>query len=220
MLVNSLEKTGSRDALERFSLAIEKLGPILAGILLIPSAIFLAALGVAAGYFLATAGNPTPFTAVRFILIVVPLLAVIGPLFLPAADRTNPIRLLLLPIPRSTLYIAQSSAAFGDPWTVLLIPLATAIPVGLAAGGAITAALLCLTGTILFVALIVGLSSLATSVLHLVVRDRRRGELAALFFIVLVPVVAMLPGLLEGDSRRSRQSPPTPHVPRWVSELC
>src|SRR5205085_9287024 len=42
MLVNALERTGSRDALERFSIAIEKLGPILAGILMIPSALGIA----------------------------------------------------------------------------------------------------------------------------------------------------------------------------------
>ena len=62
MLVNSLEKTGSRDVLERFSLAIEKLGPILAAVLLIPSAIALAGLGIAAGYTLATGQQPLLFT--------------------------------------------------------------------------------------------------------------------------------------------------------------
>ena len=116
MLVNSLEKTGSRDTFERFSIAIEKLGPLLALILLVPSALFLAGLGVASGYLLATGGSPMPFTGVRFLLLPVPLLAVVGPLFLPAADRTNPVRMLLLPIPRATLYVAQASAAFGDPW--------------------------------------------------------------------------------------------------------
>ena len=35
MLINSLEKTGARDRIERFSIAIEKLGPIMAGVLMI-----------------------------------------------------------------------------------------------------------------------------------------------------------------------------------------
>jgi hypothetical protein len=135
MLVNSLEHTGSRDALERFSLAIEKLAPILAAVLLIPSAIFMAGLGLAAGYLLASGGSLTAFSATRFILIAAPLLAIIGPFFLPAADRTNPVRLLLLPISRSTLYIAQSSAAFGDPWNALLVPLLFGVPVGILAAG-------------------------------------------------------------------------------------
>ena len=219
MLVNSLEHTGSRDALERFSLAIEKLGPIVAAILLIPSAIFLAGLGIAAGYLLATGGSLMAVTAARFILIAAPLLAIVGPFFLPAADRTNPIRLLLLPIPRSTLYVAQSSAAFGDPWNVLMIPLVFGVPVGILAGGDLTSAFLSLLAAVLFVTLVIGLSALATSLLHLVVRDRRRGELATLIFIVIIPVVAMLPGLLEGESRRSRGPERPPIVPGWAVEL-
>ena len=49
MLINALDRTGSRDALERFSLAMEKLGPIIAAVLLIPSALALFAMGLAAG---------------------------------------------------------------------------------------------------------------------------------------------------------------------------
>lgn len=219
MLVNSLEHTGSRDALERFSLAIEKLGPIVAAILLIPSAIFMAALGVGAGYLLATGGSLMAITAARFILIAAPLLAIIGPFFLPAADRTNPVRLLLLPIPRSTLYIAQSSAAFGDPWNVLMIPLVFGVPVGILAAGILGSAFVSLLAAVCFVTLVIGLSALATSLLHLIVRDRRRGELMALLFIVVIPVVAMLPGLLEGESRRSRGPDRPPIVPEWAIEV-
>ena len=36
VLVNSLERTGARDTLERFSVAIGKLGPIMAMVLLDP----------------------------------------------------------------------------------------------------------------------------------------------------------------------------------------
>jgi hypothetical protein len=216
MLVNSLEKTGSRDTLERFSLAIEKLGPILTAILLVPSAIALGGIGVASGYLLATGGSLLPLTVARFILIAAPLLAIIGPFFLPAADRTNPVRLLLLPISRSTLYVAQSSAAFGDPWNVLMMPLVFGVPAGMLAGGAFTSAVFVLAAAALFVALIIGLSALSTSLLHLIVRDRRRGELAALIFIVVIPVVAMVPGFLEGQSRRDRGRPRPAIVPEWA----
>lgn len=218
MLVNSLEHTGSRDALERFSLAIEKLAPILAAVLLIPSAIFMAGLGLAAGYLLASGGSLTAFSATRFILIAAPLLAIIGPFFLPAADRTNPVRLLLLPISRSTLYIAQSSAAFGDPWNALLVPLLFGVPVGILAAGDLVSGAIGLLAALLLLVLVVGLSALATSLLHLIVRDRRRGELAALIFIVVVPVIAMLPGLIEG-SRRDRGPDREPIVPEWVLDL-
>ena len=219
MLLNSFDKTGSRDILERFSIAIEKLGPLVALVLLVPSAVFLAALGIAAGYQLATGGNPLPFTGVRYLLFPVPILAIVGPLFLPAADRTNPVRLLLLPIPRGTLYIAQAATAFGDPWHLLAIPLVFGLAAGLAAAGALTPALVCAALAVLLIAALIGLSALATSVLHLVVRDRRRGELAALIFIVFIPLVSMLPGLLNSDRDSTRGRRREPVLPVWATEL-
>ena len=218
MLANSLERTGSRDTLERFSIAIENLGPIIAAVLLIPSALILGGLGVAAGYDLPGGERSIPFQAARILLLIVPALAIVGPLFMPAADRTNPVRLLLLPIPRSTLYVAQSSAAFGDPWTMLMIPLALGVPVGLAAAGAPVAAALALVGALLLIVAVVGISSLATSILHLVARDRRRGEVLALLFIVILPLVGLLPGLLQGSKSRSGE-PREPLLPAWTQTL-
>jgi len=220
MLVNALERTGSRDALERFSIAIEKLGPILAAILLIPSSLAIAGLGAAAGYALAQqATHSILFEVCRYLLLAVTALAIVGPLFLPAADRTNPIRLLLLPIPRSVLYVAQSSSAFGDPWNLLALPLLTCLAAGMLAGGEPLGALLSLAAGLVFIVIVVGLASLATSVLHLLVRDRRRGELIALLFIIIIPVVSMLPAMLDPGSRRSRGGAAQPHtaVPSWLS---
>ncbi|MEP6916149.1 MAG: hypothetical protein ABJC89_10910 [Acidobacteriota bacterium] len=222
MLINSLEQTGARDTLERFSLAIEKLGPIMAGILIIPAGLGLAVMGVAAGYGLTQSGRPRIFEVARFVLISVPVLAIVGPLLLPAGDRTNPVRMLLLPISRSTLYVAQSVSVFGDFWVILMLPLLLCVPLGLAAGGAFTAAVAALVAGALLVLVVVGISSLATSLLHLAVRDRRRGELLALLFILIVPAASMLPGLLH-DGRRQPQGP-SGHVvsrgltiPGWVS---
>ena len=201
MLVNSLEKTGSRDALERFSLAIEKLGPILAVILLVPSALALTALGAYAGYTLATGGPTAPLTLARYLLFAVPVLAVVGPLFLPAADRTNPVRLLLLPIPRATLYVAQTATALGDPWNLLMLALIIGIPIGIAAGGAYAAAAVSVAAALLLLLIVSGISALATSLLHLVARDRRRGEFLALIFIVVIPVMAVVPALMNDEGR-------------------
>lgn len=217
MLVNSLEKTGSRDALERFSLAMEKLGPILAAMLLVPSALGLSALGGYAGYSLATGGPAAPLTLARYLLFAVPVLAVVGPLFLPAADRTNPVRLLLLPIPRATLYVAQTATAFGDPWNLLMLALIIGIPVGIAAGGAYAAAAISLAAAFLLLLIVSGISALATSILHLVARDRRRGEFMALIFIIVIPVVALLPALMNDDGRRG-SAPREPLLPAWARE--
>jgi hypothetical protein len=205
MLLNSLEQTGARDTLERFSLAIEKLGPILLGVLMIPSALVLAVGAVTTGYALAR-GDERPFLlhAARLLLAAVPIFSVVGTLFMPAGDRTNPVRLLLLPISRRTLYVAQASSALGDVWIVLTLPLVLFLPVGLLAGGAVSAALVSFAGGALLLLVLVGISSLTTSLLHLAVRDRRRGELLALLFIIILPAMSMVPGLMHGMGSRDR----------------
>jgi hypothetical protein len=205
MLLNSLERTGARDTLERFSLAIEKLGPIMAGILMIPSALVLAAGAAAGGYALARGDqHAVLFEAARYLLLMVPIFSIIGPILMPAADRTNPVRLLLLPIPSNTLYAAQASAAFGDVWILLMLPIVMFVPIGLAAGGAFAGAVVAALGGILLVGIVTGISALTTSLLHLAVRDRRRGELLALLFIVVIPAISMIPGLLQGSRHRAR----------------
>jgi hypothetical protein len=206
MFINSLEKTGARDTVERFSLAIEKLGPIMAAVMMIPSALGLAVLGTAGGYALA-AGNPHSilFEIGRYLLLPVTLLCIVGPLILPAADRTNPVRLLLLPISRATLYLAQSASSLGDPWILLMIPFAGGVALGLAVGGALAPALVAIAAAAIALAALVGLSSLATSLLHLAVRDRRRGELLALLFILILPMIGVLPEFL-GSRHRHRES--------------
>ncbi len=132
-------------------------------------------------------------------------------------------RLLLLPISRRTLYVAQSASAFGDIWVVAMLALVGSVPLGLAAGGAPAAALFALASGAMLAAVVVGISSLATSLLHLAVRDRRRGEFLALIVILVIPIVSMLPSMLPGvrhqregaggeSSARERLT-----VPLWVS---
>jgi hypothetical protein len=213
VLVNSIERTGARDTLERFSIAIEQIAPLIALLLFVPSALFAAGLGAATGYALAD-GNPRPLLLeiTRFLLLAAVALSVAGPIVIPAAERTSAVRLLLLPISRPTLYVAQTVGALTDPWVLLAIPLVLLLPAGLAAGGAFAAAAVALLVAILLVATLVGLVSLATSLLHVVVRDRRRGELIALLFILALPMVGMLfaAGVNDGDARaaRRRQAPP------------
>ncbi len=217
MLVNSLERTGSRDALERFSLAIEKLGPILAGILMVPSALLFASLGTAAGFSLGRGdAEAVTFQAARYILLLLPAVVLVGPLLLPGSGPTNPIRLLLLPIHRSTLYVAQSASALGDPWNILAAPLILFLAAGLLAGGAPLAALVALVGAVLLIAVLVGLGTLATSALHLLFRDRRRGELVALIFIVLIPLAGMMPAMLALGSRGHQPEDDVDVLPGWV----
>jgi hypothetical protein len=222
VLLNSLEHTGARDTLERLSLAVDEIGPIIALALLVPSALGLAGLGGYAGYWLA-AGTPVmTFEALRILMLAACGFAVVGPLLMPSMEPTAVVRLLLLPIPRRTLYAAHAAGALSEPWVLISLPVVLSMPIGLALGGAAAAAAVSLVAGLLLIVCLVGLSTLSSLLLHLVVRDRRRGELVALLFIVLVPAVAMLPGLLANTSNgrtstehRRRSSAP---MPAWVRQ--
>jgi hypothetical protein len=208
VLLNSFERTGARDTLERLSLAVDQIGPIVALLLLMPSLLGMSVLSAFAGYALASGPQrPLTFEVLRYLTLAVSGLAIVGPIVLPLMERANPVRLMLLPIPRTTLYVAQASGAVADPWTLLVLPSVLFLPLGLAAGGALQAAALSLAAGLLFLAVIVGLSTLTACALQLLVRDRRRGELVALAFILLLPLVGVLTNLLDQSVlRRSRHA--------------
>jgi hypothetical protein len=204
VLMNSLERTGARDRFERFSLAIEQLGPILAAILMIPSAIVLAGAAAYGGWALAQGhSHPLPFEALRFLLLAATLLTIIGPFVLPVSERTSAVRLLLLPISRRTLYVAETATALTDPWLALMLPVVLAVPAGMLAGGAWTSAAVTLVAGVLFLLVLLGLTSVVGSVLQLILRDRRRGELLALVFILVIPLVSMIPAFLQSGRLRA-----------------
>jgi len=219
VLVNSLERTGARDTLERFAIATEKLGPIMAMVLLIPSSIVLFLLGIATGFALAQSDSTITIQLVRYLLLVVLALTVVGPIVLPARDSGSIVRYLLLPIPRFDLYLAQMAGALADPWILLVIPVVVlGIPIGLAIGLKFVAAGIALAAGAAFLLFLTGLTSLASSVIHLLLRDRRRGDFVMLVVIFIIPMMAVLPQLLIHDSsggrhltRAERQAlPPSP----------
>ena len=107
VLANTLERTGARDALDRLSLATEKLGPLIAIALLVPSAVAMFVVGLVAGFGIATGSGTIPFQIVRFFLLAGILLTLLGPIILPARDSASAVRLLLLPTSRGALYLSQ-----------------------------------------------------------------------------------------------------------------
>jgi hypothetical protein len=202
VLINSLERTGARDTLERFSVATEKLGPIVALTLLIPSSLVLFVLGITAGFALAQTGSAIPILIVRYFLLLVLFLTLVGPVILPMRDSGSVVRHLLLPIPRLDLYLAQMAGGLADPWILLVIPvIVLGIPVGLAVGLKFVAAVIALAAALAFVLFLTGVTSLASSIIHLLLRDRRRGDLVMLIAIFLLPMLGMLPQLLIKDER-------------------
>jgi hypothetical protein len=201
VFVNSLERTGARDTLERFSVATDKLGPIIAMLLLIPSALLALALGLATGFGTATGAWAPLMGAVRGILLVMIAITGISPLIMPMRDSSTVVRLLLLPIPRQLLYVAQTAAGLGDPWILLCVPLLGGVALGLAIGLQFVAALLALVAALAFLVLLTGLASLTSSVIHLLLRDRRRGEIVMFLLIFMIPLMSILPQLLIRERR-------------------
>ncbi|MDQ3938240.1 MAG: hypothetical protein M3253_06115, partial [Chloroflexota bacterium] len=206
VLLNSLERRDSRDVLERFSVAMEQLAPAIIALVMVPSALALAGAGAYAGWALAGGqARVALFELLRFMLLAGFGFAVVAPLLLPAGERTNPVRLLLLPIPRGALYLAQSMTALADPWMLLLVSIVLAIPIGLAAGGALAPAAVAALAGLLLLSALAGITLVVTSAIDLAVRNRRRGELLALIVILLIPVLGLLPSLLDKDRRQRRQ---------------
>lgn len=208
-LINSFERTGARDTLERFSIAIDKIGPIVAAVLLVPTMIGVSALSAVGGYILVAEPGYLPAAGIilRAFALALSGFAIVGPILLPVMERTNPVRLMLLPIPRTTLYVAQVSGALADPWTVIALPLLIFLPVGFAAGRAYAAAAVSVVAGLFFLCVIVGLSTLTGCLVQLVMRDRRRGELAALAFILLIPLIGVSMNFVDRRvSRRGRRA--------------
>ena len=226
VLMNSLERRGSRDVVERLSVAVQQIGPILALLVMIPSCVVLTALGGYAGWALARGdASPRVLEVVRYILFAAFGLSIIGPLIMPSAERTSAVRLLLLPIRRGLLYAAQCMSTLADPWMLFAVALLLGVPVGMAAGGALAGAVVAALAGALLIATLVGLTLLVTMAIHLLVRDRRRGELLALLFIVILPMIGMLPGLIEGQRRHSGRrgeaqvERPQSEQPTWWSSV-
>jgi hypothetical protein len=155
----------------------------------------------------------------RYLLFVASVLTLVGPLLLPAAERTNAVRLLLLPISRPLLYVAQAATVLADPWIALTVPVVLFTPVGLAAGGAVGASLAVALAGLLFLLLLIGGALLASGIMHLVMRNRRRGELLALALLMLVPVLSLIPGTLAGGDAGPAGEADRQRVARLVTAL-
>ena len=208
VLMNALERGGRRDTLERISRATEQLGPILLGLLLVPSALALGALGLVAGRAMAhdefTAWAPF---ALRFTLAVLFGTAVLSPLLFPAARQPrNLARLLLLPIPTRVLFTMETASCLADPWIAVMLPPLVTMPLGLAWGGRPLAGLVAIVSGAALYLLILGVAFLATSLFQLVMRDRRRSELLAIVLVFLPLMFVALQQVGREERREARRN--------------
>jgi len=225
VLLNTLERSGGRDRLERFSMGLEGLAPAVATLVMVPTALMLAVTGAVTGWGLARGAPPGPgLDVLRFLLLGACVAAAVLPLVMSSAQRIPPARLLLLPIPRATLYAAQSFSALVEPWMLLVLATVAALPVGLAAGGDVPGAAAVLLAGGLLLAALTGIAGTSAGTIQLVVRSRRRGEILALVFLLGIPLMAVLPHITQPDSRQPAREPvaisaDTETQPRWWNRL-
>src|SRR4029453_4449687 len=158
-LVDPLEATGSRDTIERFSIAAGKLGPIVAMILLIPTSVILFILGITAGFGTATGSMTIPLEVLRYLIFLAIALTLLGPVMLPTRDGGSVTRLLLLPIPKPALYMAQVAGALADPWIALLVPAILGVAIGMAVGLSAAGTIIALAAAVVFLLFVLGIAS-------------------------------------------------------------
>jgi hypothetical protein len=208
MIMRSLARGRRRDLLERFSIALETIAPIVAVIMIVPAGLGLGLLGFVAGYWVGQPAGTTVGGIVQFTLLFACGFAVFSPLVFPAnAQASGQIRLLLLPIPRGVLYAVQTLGVLADPWIAIIVPLFIGVPIGLAAAGRLSAALIAIGGGVLMLVLILGLAMLSTAVLQLLLRNRRRGERAMVAVMLAIIATSMLPSFVlpSLEERRERR---------------
>jgi hypothetical protein len=210
LVVNSLRPTRKRDAVERASRVFQTLGPVLVFLFFIPAILMMGVLGLASGWFLGSSGKfliPV-LVALRFILVVQFILAVLAPL-LRATQGAPPnlSRFLLLPVPTRLLYFGEAASSLGDPWVVILSAGVLGLAAGWAAAGSLLPALLVLLAGAALLALLSGVGALSSSFAHLVFRDRRRGELVSLVLLLVISIGGMTPALLSTFQPARREAP-------------
>ena len=225
LMLNAITRSGNRDLLERLSRATESALPLAVLVFLIPAALALGGVGVLTGWYLGL--DPSTVLPllqfVRMALLAITGLALGAPVIYSAGQQTPGIvRLLLLPIPRRVLYIAQALGGLADPWVLLAIALLLGLVVGLAARAEPLAAVLSLVAALGMLAVLLGLSALSTVCIQLLVRNRRRAEALALGGTLLVIALSLIPAALapehtdrtqQGHGRNPRD------VPAWMSNV-
>ncbi|HUL73697.1 MAG TPA: hypothetical protein VLT86_11385 [Vicinamibacterales bacterium] len=211
MLVNTIRGGERRDVLERVSRTLAVMAPIIATALSIGSVIGASILGFVGGRAAAT-GLVAPATVlfvVRIVLgVVLGLLVVMTTLAPMQTMMASYSRLLLLPIPRSTLHLVEVLANLTDPWIAILVPAFTTFAIGLAAGGRVGMAIVAAVAGAGMVFVLVSLGALVSFLLGWLLRSRRRGEMFTLVFVLALSAMSILPAIISSKLDDSRRGEP------------
>lgn len=200
VLVHAL-RGGSRDSGERISRLLHVLAPVFLVALMLPSALGLGALAFWVGQILGP-GRQLPgeaITGLRFGLGALTAVVVLMPLARARAGGGNLTRMLLLPIPRRMLHVADLAAGIADPWLLAVVPALLLFPLGFATRGPLSIALGLLLASLGLLLTLLALASAASQGVQLLLRDRRRAEALILAATVLLTTAGIVPALILDD---------------------
>jgi len=202
--LHSFRSTSRHDTLEQISRIASGMLPIVAVLVLVPSCIALAAGGFLAGRTMSHGNSPFigPVMVVgRIVLLAVMLANIVAPAVKSARGPAQGLsRLLLLPVRRRLLHVAQVLAGFSDPWLALMVPPLIFLSLGLISAGSLLAGLSALTAGVLCLLVLALLTTTVGFAAALLFRNRRRAEWISLVLMTLLAVAGMSIGLFSSDS--------------------
>ncbi|MGH9866637.1 MAG: hypothetical protein ACREAA_00525 [Candidatus Polarisedimenticolia bacterium] len=222
LLTNGLRGGHRRDAVERLSRVFALLAPVAGAIIFGLASIVLAGLGIGAGILLAGAGTESRpesgiLTGVRLLLLVVTAVLIFLPLGRSMqAGMPGVQRLLLLPIPRAALHLADVAAGLFDPWLCFIAPGLVLMSLAMAVSGRMLAGAAALAGGALLLGVLACLSALASFLIQWVMRDRRRAEASALLLMLALTIGGMLPALFVMEDLPDTPGRSTQFKTKWA----
>lgn len=208
LLKNSVAGGRKRDALEQMSRALALVVPFLviglsAGTFLAVSIVgFVGGRMMGSGLLESGPGLLVMRLLVGLMAFLIVSLSVVSPTQSTLSRYT---RLLLLPIPRRVLHLVEVAASLGDPWVAVVGAGLTTFAIGLYSGGRPGVALAAIAAAVLTVAVVVCAGSLASFLVAWLMRDRRRGEVFTVVFVMLFSLLSFIPAFMS----RSMQEPAT-----------
>jgi hypothetical protein len=205
LAVNGLRGGRRRDALERVSRITQVAAPALLAAAVIPAGLAFAVLATWGGWALvSTSAGAQIVPLVAGLLLLAPLAwFAIRPLV--RAGQEGPERgelLRLLPIPTRALRHLELLRAGTDPLFLVVAPGIVLLPAGSLLGGRPGVAVAALAAGLAFIALLLAVASLVGVASQLLLRDRRRAELATLLFFLLLSISGLLPQLFAPHRHR------------------
>ncbi len=220
LLLNGFRKS-RRDSLERASRLAAVAVPAFLAVLAIPTVLTLAAAAFAGGFLAARSDTARVVLGIvpRALLAVLTFAVLIGPLVRSIQGATLGLaRLVLLPIPRRVLHLAELGAGLADPWILAVLPSLAALPAGLLLSGSLAAGAAVLAAGVTLALVLAALASASSFVIALLLRNRRRGEWVTLLFVAVLSVAGFLPMLLSPPSRHRNPGERVERAPRGEAD--